>query len=83
MANFTKLYPTQSVLDMVKKGGIKFGAVQIGGKGDCSNFNLLGKCTDPKCMCNHKPARVKEERQVAVAKTIDQAMAKMKGTSPA
>jgi hypothetical protein len=83
VANFTKLYPTQSVLDMVKKGGIKFGAVQIGGKGDCSNFNLLGKCTDPKCMCNHKPARVKEERQVAVAKTIDQAMAKMKGTSPA
>jgi hypothetical protein len=29
VANFTKLYPTLSVLDMVRKGGIKFGAVQI------------------------------------------------------
>ncbi len=83
LANFTKLYPTLSVMDMVKKGGIMFGAVQIGGKGDCSNFNLLGKCTDPNCAYNHKPARVREERQVAVAKTIDQVMAKMKGTGPA
>ncbi len=83
VANFTKLYPTLSVLDMVRKGGIKFGAVQIGGKGDCSNFNLLGKCTDPKCTYNHKPARVGEEWQVAVAKKIDQAMAKMKGTGQA
>jgi hypothetical protein len=83
VANFTKLYPTLTVLDMVRKGGIKFGAVQIGGKGDCSNFNLLGRCTNPKCTYNHKPARVGEEGQVAVAKTIDQAMAKMKGTGPA
>jgi hypothetical protein len=83
VANFTKLYSTLSVMNMVKKGGIKFGAVQIGGKGDCSNFNLLGKCTDTNCTYNHKPARVREERQVAVAKTIDQAMAKMKGSGPA
>jgi hypothetical protein len=83
VANFTKLYPTLSVLDMVRKGGIKFGAVQIRGKEDCSNINLLDKCTDPKCTNNHKPARVGEERQVAVAKTIGQAMAKMKGTGPA
>jgi hypothetical protein len=33
VASFTKLYPTLSVMDMVKKGGIKFGEVQIGGKG--------------------------------------------------
>jgi hypothetical protein len=79
VANFVKLYPTLSVMDMVKKGGIKFGEVQIGGKGDCSTFNLLGKCLDPNCTYNHKPAKVGEERQVAVAKKTDQAMAKMKG----
>jgi hypothetical protein len=60
---FTKLYPTLSVLDMVKKGGLKFGDVQIGGKGDCSNFNLLGKCIDPACTYNHKPAKVGEDRR--------------------
>ncbi len=83
MANFVKLYPTLSVMDMVKKGGIKFGEVQIGGKGDCSNFNLLGKCLDPNCTYKHKPAKVGEERQVTVAKKIDQAIAKMKGAGPA
>ncbi len=78
-----KLFPTLSVMDMVKQGGIKFGAVQIGGKGDCSNFNLLGKCTDPKCTYAHRPAKVGKERQVVVAKSVNQAVAKMKGASPA
>jgi hypothetical protein len=66
-----------------QKGGIKFGEVQIEGRGNCSNFNLLGKCPDPNCTYNHKPAKVGEERQVAVAKKIDQAMATMKGAGPA
>jgi hypothetical protein len=83
VANFVKLFPTLLVMDMVKQGGIKFRAVQIGGKGDCSNFNLLGKCTDPNCSYAHKPVKVGEERQVAVAKSVDQAVAKMKGASPA
>jgi hypothetical protein len=78
VANFIKLFPTLLVMNMVKKGGIRFGAVQIGGKRDCSNFNLLGKGTDQN---SHRPAKVGEERQVAVAKTIDQAVAKMKGAS--
>jgi hypothetical protein len=62
---FTKLYPTLSVMDMVKKGGSSLGRyrVQIGGKGDCSNFNLLGKCTDPTCTYNHKSAKIGEDRQ--------------------
>ncbi len=83
VANFIKLFPTLSVMDMVKQGGIKFGVVQIGGKEDCSNFNLLGKCTDPKCTYAHRPAKVGEERQAAVAKSVNQAVAKMKGASPA
>ena len=81
MANFIKLFLILSVMDMVKKGGIKFGAVQIGGKVDCSNFNLLGKCTNQNCTYVHKPAKVGEERQVAVARTIDQVVAKVKGAS--
>ncbi len=83
VAKVTKLYPTLSVMDMVKRGGIRFGAIQIGNKGDCSNFDLLDKCTDPRCTYTHKPARVGEERQVAVAKTIDQAMAKITVSTPA
>jgi hypothetical protein len=83
VASFTKLYPTLSVMDMVKKGGIKFGEVQIGGKGDCINFNLLGKCSDPYCTYNHRPAKVGEERQVKVARKIDEAVAKMKGAGMA
>jgi hypothetical protein len=83
VANFVEPYPTLSVMDMVKKSGIKFGEVQIGGKGNCSSFNLLGKCLDPNCTYKHKPAKNGEERQVTVAKKIDQAMAKMKGASPA
>jgi len=80
---FNKLYPTLSVMDMVKRGGIKFKEVHIGGKGNCSNFTLLERCPDPNCTYNHKSSEVGEERQVAVAKKIDQAMATMRGASPA
>jgi hypothetical protein len=82
VADFVKLHPTLSVMDMVRKEGIKFGEVQIGGKGDCSNFNLLGKCRDPTCTYNHKPAKVGEERQMAVAKKILQVMVKLKAAGP-
>ncbi len=82
VATFVKLHSTLSVMDMVKKEGIKFGEVQIGGKGDCSNFNLLGKCRDCACTYNHKPAKVGEERQMAVAKKIVKVMAKLKVAGP-
>jgi hypothetical protein len=47
VAAFTQVYPKMTLMELCRKGGIKFSQVQVGRKGDCSNFGLLGQC--PGC----------------------------------
>ena len=37
-----RLYPTMSISDFAQKGDVKYSVLQIGLKGDCTNFALLG-----------------------------------------
>ena len=76
VAKFTKQYPDMGIMALVKKGGIRLSDVQVGGKGECINFGLLGKC--PGCRYNHVVCKVADARQVAIAKNMEKAMAAMK-----
>jgi hypothetical protein len=38
VAKFTKQYPNMLIMDLIKKGGLRFSDVQVGGRGDCTNF---------------------------------------------
>jgi hypothetical protein len=58
VATFNRLYPTMTLVEMCRQGGIKFSAVQVGKKGDCSNHGLLGRC--PGCTYAHVPCKVGE-----------------------
>jgi hypothetical protein len=80
MAKFTKQYPNMLIMDLIKKGGLQFSDVQVGGRGNCTNFGLLGKC--PGCRYNHVVCKVSDERQVMIAKNFEKAMAAMKLGSP-
>jgi hypothetical protein len=42
VAAFTRLYPSMTLMELCRQGGIKFLAVKVNRKGECSNFGLLG-----------------------------------------
>jgi hypothetical protein len=76
VTKFTRQYPTMLIMDLVKKGGIRLSDVQVGGRGKCTNYGLLGKC--PGCRYSHVVCKVVDERQVIIAKNMKKAMATMK-----
>jgi hypothetical protein len=73
---FNASYPTMSFLTLIKQGELKFSDLQVGGKGDCSSFGLLGQC--PGCTYNHVACTVSTDRQAAINDTLKLAMATLK-----
>jgi hypothetical protein len=80
VAALIQLYPRMTLMELFRQGVIKFLAVQVGRKGECSNFGLLDQC--PGCTYAHVPCTVGEARQVDISKAMEQAMATMKAAAP-
>ncbi len=81
VTKFTKQYPDMLIMNLVRKRGIRLSDVQVGGRGECTNFGLLGHC--PGCRYSHVVCKVADEHQVVIAKNIEKAMAAMKLGNPA
>jgi hypothetical protein len=73
---FNAFYLTMLFLALIKQGRLKFTSLQIGGKGDCSSFSLLGRC--PGCTYNHVACTVSTDRQVTIDGALKLAMATLK-----
>ena len=60
-----RLYPTMSISDFAQKGGVKYSLLQVGNRGDCINFALLGRCSE-SCPYKHiaRPMADKKARIV-------------------
>jgi hypothetical protein len=71
-----RLYPTMGIVSFCKKGKVKYANVVIGGKGNCVNYGLLGKCTE-ECTYRHVVITVPKERQHDVKKTMTQGLANL------
>ncbi len=54
---------------------MKLADLQMGMKGACINFGLLGQCKG--CSYKHEMPTIPEERQAQIAKAIEQGMAAM------
>ncbi len=80
VAAFNQMYPRMTLVELCKQGGIKFLAVMVGRRGECSNFGLLGRC--PRCTYAHVPCMAGKARQVKLSKAMEQAMATMKAAAP-
>jgi hypothetical protein len=76
---FNKAYPTLTVSDLCRKGGVKFFELQTGKRGGCLNFGLLGRCKG--CTYKHKVYTIPEERQAQIAKEMERGMAAMKAAA--
>ncbi len=81
VTKITKQYPDMLIMDLVRKGGIRLSDVQVGGRGECTNFGLLGHC--PGCRYSHVICKVADARQVVIAKNMEKAMAATKLGNPA
>ncbi len=64
------------IVSFCKKGKVKYADVAIGGKGDCVNYGLLGKCTED-CSYQHVVITVPEERQHVIKKTMTKGLANL------
>ena len=71
---FNALYPTMPLSVMIKKGNITLREVTVGGKGDCSSFGLLGRCT-ATCPYNHVVCTVPVNREATISAAITKATA--------
>ena len=76
---FNKAYPTLTVGDLCRKGGVKISKLQSGKSGRCLNFGLLGRCKG--CTYKHEVYTIPEERQAHIAKAIERGMAAMKAAA--
>jgi hypothetical protein len=74
---FNASYPTMSLTDLLKQGGILFSALKVGGKGDCTSFGLLGRCS-AGCSYNHVVCSPSPERQATISEAIRAATATIK-----
>jgi hypothetical protein len=55
------IQPNISLKDLIRNGGAAYANIRVGGKGDCTSFDLLGRC--PGCpyrhvTCNPSPDRI-------------------------
>jgi hypothetical protein len=74
---FNASCPTMSLTDLLKQGGIPFSALKVGGKGDCTSFGLLGRCS-AGCSYNHVVCSPSPERQATISEAIRAATATIK-----
>ena len=65
---FNALYPTMSLTSMIKEGNITLKDVTVGGRGDCTSFGLIGRCS-ATCPYNHNVCTPIAERTIVVEET--------------
>jgi hypothetical protein len=62
---FNTAYPTMSLADLIKKGGIQYNSIRVGGRGDCTSFGLLGRCAG--CPYRHVACNPSLECQITIS----------------
>ncbi len=79
---FNAAHSTMSLADLIKKGGILYSSIRVGGKGDCTGFGLLGWCAG--CSYRHVVCNPAPEHQVTISDALKAAvMALKKGAASA
>jgi hypothetical protein len=73
---FNRLHPTMSISTFVRKTGLNYDDIRMGGKGDCVTFALLGRCTE-SCRYKHAPITVPDERATVIKAALEKGLAKL------
>jgi hypothetical protein len=62
------------IVDLSKKTDIKYHHFMVGGKGECTNFGLLGRCMET-CPCKHVTSTVLDDSQCSIKEALEQGLA--------
>lgn len=73
---FNRLHPTLDISSFVRRAGLRYADVKVGGAGDCTSFGLLGRCTET-CRYRHRVITVPDERANAIKAALERGMAKL------
>ncbi len=73
---FNAAHPTMFLADLIKKGGIQYSSIRVGGKGDCTSFGLLGQCAG--CSYRHVACNPSPECQVMISNALKAAVMALK-----
>jgi hypothetical protein len=73
---FNAAHPTMPLRDLIKKGGIRYDSINVGGKGDCTSFGLLGRCGG--CNYRHVVCTPAPDRQATISAALYTAIAALK-----
>jgi hypothetical protein len=77
---FNRLHPTMDISLFTQKLGIQYSDVKVGSQGDCTNFGLLGRCSET-CRYRHKVVRVPDDRARTIKAALKKGMAKLAAES--
>jgi hypothetical protein len=73
---FNTAHPTMSLADLIKKGGIQYSSIRVGGRGDCTSFGLLGWCAG--CPYHHVACNPSPEHQITISNALKAAVTALK-----
>jgi hypothetical protein len=73
---FNTAHPTMLLADLIKKGGIQYSSIRVGGRGDCTSFGLLGRCAG--CPYRHVACNPSPERQITISNVLKAAVTALK-----
>jgi hypothetical protein len=76
------LYPSMGISQFAHRSGVKYSQLQIGNKGDCTNFALLGRCSE-SCPYKHFTRPVADEKAQSVKEALELGLRKMATKTPA
>ena len=75
------LYPLLDISQFLCRSGVPYSRFIIGQKGDCSNFALLGRCSE-SCPYKHVTRPVADERARVVKEALELGLRKMTTKNP-
>jgi hypothetical protein len=81
VATFNILYPGMSILELCKRGKVRFSQLKVGQEGACVNYGLFGRCSG--CQYRHEICTVATSQQAAIVKVMESALAMMKAVAGA
>ncbi len=64
------------IVDFSKKTEIKYHHFMVKGKGECTNFGLLGRCVET-CPYKHVTCTIPDNRQCSIKEAFKQGLAKL------
>jgi hypothetical protein len=70
------LYPSLDISQFLRRSGVPYSRFVIGSKGDCTNFALLGRCSET-CPYKHVARSLPDERARSVKEALELGLRKM------